>query len=497
MKSKRIVLVYPRLGPYDFVIKDLPLSLLYVARGPLEKGYEVVVIDQRVCKDWKRRLSEELKEAPLLVGVSVMTGRPIHYALEVSRFVRENSSVPIVWGGVHPSIMPEQTLQDKDIDIVVKGEGESILAELCDSLYGGSKPLEEVRGLAFRTSQGKIVNNPMPERIPGNIFSLPPYHLVDFGDYYRFTADEKVFSITTTSGCPHRCAFCYSPSFNKGKWSAEPIENSMEHIKFIMQKYRPDYLSFIDSDFFVDLGRADRFFKAIKDNNIRVVMGFRGVRIDELKRMDESLLKLMEEVGVKHLHIGAESGSQKILELMLKGIKVEDIVDVNRKLTKFPGILPTYNFFSGLPGEIKEDVKKSTDLIIRLLKENQYCQITAYNQFTPYPGTELFALAVKHGLQEPKSLREWVEYDEGDFARKAPWLNGDMKRILDMLYFTSIFVDNKITAHFTGKGLVNRSFRIASVLYRPIARYRMKNHYCGLFLEKTARDIAKSFMEKR
>jgi len=484
------------LGPYDFVIKDLPLSLLYVARGPIERGYEVVVIDQRVCKDWKKVLLKELKKSPLLVGVSVMTGRPIHYALEISRFVRENSNVPIVWGGVHPSIMPEQTLQDKDIDIVVKGEGETILAELCDSLYSGARRLEEVKGLAFKTAQGKIVNNPQPEGPAKSISSLPPYHLVDFNDYYRFTVDKKVFSITTTSGCPHKCAFCYSPSFNKGKWSAEPVEKSIEHIKFIMQKYKPDYLSFIDSDFFVDLNRASRFFKAIRDDNIRAAMGFRGVRVDELKRMDESLLKLMEEVGVKHLHIGAESGSQKILGLMLKGISVEDIVNVNRKLKKFPGILPTYNFFSGLPGETKDDIKKSTDLIMKLLKENPYCQITAYNQFTPYPGTELFTLAVKYGLQEPRDLRGWVEYDEGDFAAKAPWINKEIKKILDMLYFASLFVDNKIEAHFTGNGLLNRSLRAASILYRPLARFRLKNHYYGLFVEKTAMDMAKSFMEK-
>lgn len=486
-RPKYILLIFPKLGPYDNVIRDMPLSLIYASRVARKNGFDIRVIDQRVCGNWQDVLATELKKGPVLAGLSVMTGSPIHYALEISRFIKDNSKVPIVWGGIHPTIMPDQTLENAYIDIIARGDGEFTLYELAEALYNKAD-ISKVKGISFK-SGGKMMHVAPRPRTDESLMPLPDYDLVDFRNYMRFESKERYFSLLTSLGCPHRCGFCYNQSFDKNKWQADPVERTIEHLRLIREKYDPTYISVIDSDFFVDLNRARKIFGLVDELGWKLNFGFRGVRVDDMTRSDDKLLGLMERLGVKHLHIGAESGSQRILDLMRKDIKVEQTVDVNRRLKRFSGIIPTYNFFSGVPTETDEDIKLSTDLIIKLLKDNPNCLITSYNQFTPYPGTNLFDLSLEHGLKPPRKLEEWADFDQKDFATKSPWMTKPRKKLLDMLYITTFFVDNKIPSLFSSNRLKYRILRFLSVLYRPFARFRLKHHITAIFVEGLAKKI--------
>ena len=93
--------------------------------APLRRrGYEVRILDQRVEPDWRAILRQELEKRPVCVGVSSMTGPQIRHALEISRMAKAHGAAPVVWGGIHPTILPAQTLENESIDIVVQGEGE-------------------------------------------------------------------------------------------------------------------------------------------------------------------------------------------------------------------------------------------------------------------------------------------------------------------------------------------------------------------------------------
>jgi len=496
MNPKKILLIYPKTGKYDAFVKDLPLSVLCAGRSALAAGYDVEILDQRVTPDWKKRLIAIVQnERPLLVGVSVMTGKPIHYALELSRLVKANSDVPVVWGGIHPTILPDSTLIDRGIDFLIRGQGELPLLELARALESNSVAYEMVGGLSYKRN-GRIVHNPMGKTPAFEDLPDIPYHLVNVNNYLRFDAQERVFSLITSLGCPHQCAFCYSPLYSGRLWKPEKVENTIARMQAIIDKYKPDHFSVIDNDFFVDLKRARALFEAMEKKKWPIKIGFRGARIDELYRMDESLLGLMERVGVRYLHIGAESGSQRILELMLKKVKTEQIFEVNRKLSKFPRLLPTYNFFSGVPTETLADIQATIEMIFKLLEDNPHCQISGFNQFTPYPGTELFNLSLKYGLRPPESLKEWIEFDESDCAKNNPWIDQERKRLLDTLYFTGLFIDNKFGEHFTGGSLRNRIIRQAARLYRPIAKFRFKNRLTALPVELAAKRLADKVFEK-
>lgn len=496
MKARTILLIHPKSGKYDAFVKDLPLGVLCAGRSAFAAGYDLEILDQRVDPAWEKRLITVLRNKhPLLVGLSVMTGKPIHYALEISRLVKKYSDAPVVWGGIHPTILSDSTLKNECIDFLIRGQGELPLLALAKALENDNGPLHEVPALSYKTN-GQMVHNPAG-RAP-EFDELPdiPYALVDVNKYLRFEANEKVFSIITSLGCPHQCAFCYSSSYSGRLWKPEKVEHTIARMEDIIGKYKPDYLSVIDNDFFVDLRRAKALFEALEKKKWPIKIGFRGARIDELYRMDDEFLGLMQRVGVRHLHIGAESGSQQILNLMLKKVSTDQIFEVNRKLSKFPGLLPTYNFFSGVPTETIEDIQASIEMIFRLLKENPHCQISGFNQFTPYPGTELFRLSVQHGLKPPEDLEGWINYDESDCAKNNPWIDNKRKRLLDTLYFTGFFIDHKFQMHFTGNSLRNRLFRYIAIAYRPVAKLRFKNSITAMPVELALKRLMDRLFER-
>ena len=480
-----VVMVFPRSGGYDHIIKDLPLSLLYAARPLVKDGYRVEIIDQRVEPSWRERLRECLDMGPLYVGVSAMTGRPIKYAIEVSRFVRENSNVPVVWGGIHPTIEPKTTLSCEYVDMLVRGSGEACALRLARALE--SEDLGSLRhssGICYKDGKDLIINptaNYDRQELKGLPF--PPYELTDLDRYFRFTRELRLFSLVTSYGCPHGCSFCYSPSFSDRMWVAEAPEVVLNHLDHIMSRYEPDYVSIIDSDFFVDLERVKEILRRISKRDWELILGFRGVRIDEIRRFDGELYRLMKAAGVKHLHIGAESGSDRILKSLGKRINREMIVEANKKLAEHDGLVPVYNLIAGVPGERYEELLLTGELILELLEDNPRAQIASVTQYTPYPGTGMYRDAVARGFSAPESLEEWIDFDQEDSSKLCPWVDGRSKRQIDMMTFTVYFVDPKFQIYFSNDSLLHRLIRLAARLYRPIARFRLKRHFARFPIE--------------
>ncbi len=236
----KIILFFPKLESKALL---LPASLLYVAAPLVEKGYEVKIIDQRLEKDWQNLLIKELKDRPLAVGISAKTGKQIFYGLEASRVVKENSKVPVIWGGVHPTLLPEQTLQNPYIDFVVIGEGERTFLNLIQKLEAGDN-YEDLDGIGFKKNN-QTVCNPPKEFL--NLDDLPeiPYQLVDIEKYIAkksFASGKEARNIAfyTSRGCPHRCAFCYNKEFNKQRWRGESAPRVVERIKEMIAEYLPD-----------------------------------------------------------------------------------------------------------------------------------------------------------------------------------------------------------------------------------------------------------------
>ena len=212
-----IVLVYP--GKFRAPDPQVPLAILHIAASLQQEGFNVHILDMRL-NDYRRFVVGN----PLFVGISCMSGLQIKYALEFAKQVRQqNPSVPLVWGGVHPTLLPEQTICNDLVDIVVRGEGELIIKDLANAL-SQNQPLEDVTGITYKINDA-IKSNPDGKVI--DLDEIPvdlPYELLDMNKYPSFRSGR--FHIQTSRGCPHRCGFCYNTIFNKNRWRAKCCEKS-------------------------------------------------------------------------------------------------------------------------------------------------------------------------------------------------------------------------------------------------------------------------------
>ena len=207
---KRILLIYPQLGP-QALMPQAPLSLLSICPNLEHAGYAPIIIDTRVEPDYEEKIKKELPDS-LFIGITSMTGLQIQYALEIATFIRKlDPKKIIVWGGIHATILPEQTLRDPRVDIVVTGEGEEVVVELADCLSSNGV-LRTVKGIYFHDEQGDVVFTGKRAFLDMNKVEMPSWHLVDVSRYSEI-------GVQAARGCPFRCRFCFNHLYNGGKLS--------------------------------------------------------------------------------------------------------------------------------------------------------------------------------------------------------------------------------------------------------------------------------------
>ncbi|MBA3017027.1 MAG: B12-binding domain-containing radical SAM protein [Proteobacteria bacterium] len=467
---EKIVLIQPKSGEWEFAGIRPPDSLLSVAAVPYKKGYEIKIIDQRTDKGWKTTLKKELKDA-LCVGITSMTGPQLRYALEAARFVKENSDVTVVWGGIHGSLMPEQTIKSKYIDILVTGEGDYSFAEVVEALEEG-KGLSNIKGLYYK-EKGEI-NNTGRRKLIAKLDELPdlPYGLIDIEKYYGFDINAgRSITLMTSRGCPFRCAFCYNTTYYRNTWRGMSAKRTIEKIKYVVDNFGIKNIFFQDDNFCANLKRFEDIVNGILKEKIDITWGLMGARVSSLKLMSDSLLDKAVKAGCVNVDVGIESGSERILKLISKDNTIPEILAVNKKLAKHFYRMK-YTFIMGIPTETEEELLQSVRFAIKLCKDNPHV-LPLFFVYCAYPGTSLCNLALRHGFKEPKNLEEWSEINYETAHLHYPWLDKKRIKMLKNFEFASLFAsknnDYKIKSPF---------FKLMARLYRPIAKLRFeKNIY--------------------
>jgi len=432
-----------------------------------------------VEKDWKYILRNELVKGPVCVGVTSVTGGQIRHALEVSKFVKENSGVPVVWGGVHASLLPGQTLENQYIDVVVKGEGEITFFELVNALKRG-KSLKGIRGVWYKKN-GKIYNN--PDRPFINLNKLPelPYHLIDVERYVRNSAFGRSLDIEISRGCPYKCSFCYNTTMFASVWRGMDDCNIFKKIGYLVKKFNLQYVLIIDDYSFLDKCRIERFMQKKIKKGLNFKWGILGGHFKDFDQLDTPFLKLLEESNCKLVGFGAESGSQKILKLINKNITPDQVIRVNEKLKDWD-INIICGFMAGFPTETKEDLQKTIDLAFQLKKSNPKFILSKISSCTPFPGTGFFEMSKKFGFKPPSDLEGWQDINWGlEYINlNLPWLSKKDRELLTYLYFCTTFWDLRYIKHALD---ISKPILFLSWFYSPIARFRVKHLYFKWMLE--------------
>ncbi len=450
-----VILIYPELQEGERMGRMLPLSLLYPATPLAEKGYHVEILDQRVDRNWPETLRGLLQgDEVLCVGVSSMTGSQIEGGLAASRIVKENSpETPVIWGGVHPSILPEQTLVHPWIDAVIVGEGEETLLQTVEELAARNQ-LSKIPGLCL-LSEGKPVSGGRRPPLDLNSFSPLAYHLVNVRHYTRPILEgpsEEWIALLTSRGCPYGCTYCYADAFHHRRWTALTPERTLEEIERIIRDFSIHHLFLFDDNFFVDTGRVEEICRLIIERRLPVKIHNANWRIDSILTFDPERMSLLKAAGLEKVFVGVESGSDEVLSRIGKGFASAEILEANRKLTR-AGIEPVYAFMTGFPFESRTDTKATLRLMDTLLSDNPDAQIPGMSLYAPFPGTPLYEECLRRGMKMSGTLEGWsaISYTE-------PNLNGFDSR--DQRYFhrTALFSQFLDSKNLYRKGKIKNLF---------------------------------------
>jgi anaerobic magnesium-protoporphyrin IX monomethyl ester cyclase len=462
-KNKEILLVFP--GKYNAPDPQVPLSLLHLASALQQSNYKVRIFDMRT-EDYR---SLNIGD-PLFVGISCMSGLQIGYGIEFAKKVRlEKPFLEIVWGGVHPSLLPEQTAKNELVDIVVRGEGDQTISNLANNLASG-KSLEKVKGLSFKNN-GNIENTAEADLI--DLDTIPvelPYDLLDLDKYPALKAGR--IHIQTSRGCPHRCGFCYNILYNNKSWRGKTPKRVLDEIEYLLKKFpNAKVIDPIDDNFFVDKKRVEDICNGILKRGIKVAWRA-NCRFDYLSTYEPEFLKLLEKAGCAELDFGGETGSERLQQFICKDVNHDQIMQSVENLKKYaPTIEPYASWMSGLPTETNSDLNATFDLMDHMREANPKTQHFGIFVYTPFPSPVLNQLPPE--FKPPQTLEEWGKIDVFQF--KPPWHSKKQVarlRAISAVARYAFFPEARINER-------SFSFKIAYGFVSRMAKYRWRHRYFG------------------
>lgn len=496
------ILVQPITSVTGAFIRMLPLGVLYAASEAVRAGYPLQILDTRINPATAEADLERLiTKQTVVVGFSVMSGISITESVRLSRFIKARYPyITVVWGGPHPTFSPLEVLEEASVDYIIRGYGaESFhaLLEYITSPAGNSDP-GQIKGLSWRDEQGQPQHNDIAATFEFIDYRHIPYHLIpDLSRYRHIDENETVFPMYSVMGCPYKCAFCSSPALYAGfarKWQPYDVAAVVSHIAMVQERYGATLIYFIDDDSFVDLSHVEAIIDEIARRNIKVKLGFRGARINEILAMSDEFLQKLAAAGTTSMHIGVESGCNRLLTLMQKNITVEQIRAANRKLARHPEILAYYNFIVGFPTETLEETMTTRDLILQLIEDNPRCIVIPLNKPRPLPGTELYDLALLHGYLPPASLKEWEAYELEASDYNPVWMSDVQNRFVRMMFLCMYFIDSKIFKMTSSTSIKYALVKLMAWLYRPIALFRFKHGIYHFLIEDWIYNAAKRYL---
>jgi radical SAM superfamily enzyme YgiQ (UPF0313 family) len=320
-----------------------------------------------------------------------------------------------------------------------------------------------------------------------------PYHLMDLNSpgYRRSYLGQRMFPMFTSLGCPYQCSFCVHPTIyraiNGKKWRPYPVQEVVEHMELLIERFGATHICLLDDTCFPDLGRMEQLFKLMLERGLKVTLEIRGARINEIDRMTPEFIDLMVRAGGRIIMVGVESASDRVLKTMQKGISKAQILRANRKLAAFGQLTPHYNFIYGTPGETYEDLRETKDVIMRLVRDNPQAYIGFGGDWKPIPGSKMLTLAEeRYGLKPPSTLDQWIDMDSSDSERKIthPWYTRRHDNLIKTLQISSFVVNDGLARQTKDNhSPFFRLLRLMALAYKPLAMFRLKANCYALPLE--------------
>lgn len=357
----------------------VPVGIGFLIAAAERAGIRAVCVDEQVEDHVLDRIAELVKtmEKPYIFGFSVLTAA-MKSAVILSKQLKElYPDSKIVFGGIHPTALPDEVLAYDHIDAVIRGEGEHPLIEFYKCVKAG-KDYTNIDSLSYRKNGG-VINNKRSPAIE-DLSSDPPF------PYHLFTNKKYDLAFVMSSrGCPYDCIFCSNRITTGKRYRYRPADVLVEELETLYSKYGKSSIDFLDDNFLVSKSRTYKLIEEIRKKGLDKKMNFSfQARGDNA---DEKLMQDLFDAGFKSVFFGMETVNPEIMKTIKKGETVEDCINAV-KMAKKIGYHVSATFIYGLPGDTHKDrmdcVTLSNDLRIDLVR---------YNNATPYPGTELYEIA--------------------------------------------------------------------------------------------------------
>jgi radical SAM superfamily enzyme YgiQ (UPF0313 family) len=372
---------------------------MYLSSSLKKAGFNVIVeditdkeIDQSV---------EKVKDLdPLFVGVSATFGAFSKSFIEYARKVKQTDNIPVVFGGIHVTSVPELCLKTGYVDYVCLGEGERTVQELAIAIRDSGST--DIEGVCYKEGDELVINPARPMEADIDNFDID-WECCDLNDYIDLdvTTGKRTFkSYRTSRGCPFQCTFCYNTYFTKQRFRPHSVSYVLKDMRMLKEKYKIDIIQFTDDNFFANKKRAYEILKGMKE--IGIVATNLDVRATDV---DEELMTTLSECGCDSIFIGLESENERVLNYMKKKIKKEDFENALRIADKY-NVTVTAQMIIGIPTHTKQEILDTIKYTLHILRNYPNCDLISF-PYLPLPGTVMFHDAVEQGYIPPENLEEY------------------------------------------------------------------------------------------
>jgi anaerobic magnesium-protoporphyrin IX monomethyl ester cyclase len=399
-----VLLMQPPLPPpmnsyAKEVVLSPPLGLCYIASNISQNlNADTSIVDCSILNLNEQQIRNEIEKCnPKILGISTTT-HTYKNALKIAKLAKTlNIGITTVLGGPHSSIRDNETLQNEDVDIVVRQEGEFTMLELADILILGKGEISSVKGITYR-EKGSVLRNPDRPLIQDlDILPFPKRRLLPL-DLYKVPA-----TIITSRGCPSGCIFCAAKALSGSRYRVRSPENVVEETKQIYSERNPQFLFIADDTFTVFHDRTRQICKSYRD------LGIKWVCESRVNTISGDMVKEMADSGCFMIQFGVESGSQAILDSIRKGITVDQVRKAVSWCVDY-GVKPVCSFMIPHPDDTWKTIQETESLMEELkdLGVQIFVSLT-----TPFPGTFLYDNAENLGV-------EFVTQDTDEFNLATP-----------------------------------------------------------------------------
>lgn len=437
------------VNPHGAALKECipPLGLAYIAAYLREKGVKIEILDlvnlEIGIEEFRTIVSQK---KPGIIGITSTTPQ-IRAAFELAAISKEElPDTQVVFGGVHSTVLPQESLQDMNVDVVVIGEGELTFMELVECLEN-DRPLSKVKGIAWKEDGRILINEPRPFIKDLDELPFPARDLLPMEKYASYFTGVPMASMITGRGCPYNCMFCASGAYWKNMPRFRSVKNVVDEIECIIEVFNIRFINFLDDTFTLKKQRVYDFCNELQKRGVDI----RWHCNCRANTVDQEMLSKMKESGCTGIDMGVESGNEVMLKRIRKQITLEQIKTAF-KVANNVGLNTHAFFMMGFPDETEETMRQSIDLAKEISPST-----VDFRSVVPFPGTDLYNVALTHGKVLTK---DWYYYDTNGIPIYIP--EGLSQRLI-LKYIIKAEME-----------LTNHPFRLLRVFLRNLKAKRIQ-----------------------